>query len=59
MIPEKIDQLLSMYDDNQITRRQLIGALFAAMVAAPFTTADGQQAPAPMQNLTGAPAPKG
>jgi catechol 2,3-dioxygenase-like lactoylglutathione lyase family enzyme len=58
-MPEKIDELLTMYEEKRISRRQLIGALLLASATAPPAAAAGQQTPAPPErNLTGAPAPK-
>ncbi len=55
---ENIDELLTMYDEKRISRRQLIGALLLASATAPLAAA-GQQKPAPPErNLTGAPPPK-
>jgi catechol 2,3-dioxygenase-like lactoylglutathione lyase family enzyme len=57
-MPEKIDELLTMYDEKQISRRQLIGALLTALAATPLTADEGQPpTAAPMRNLTGAPSP--
>ena len=56
---DKIDELVTMYDDKQISRRQLIGALLIASATAPLAADAGQQRPAlPERNLTGAPGPK-
>jgi catechol 2,3-dioxygenase-like lactoylglutathione lyase family enzyme len=56
---EKIDGLLTMYDRNQISRRQLIGALLVAFASTPLAAEQGQQqATPPAGNLTGAPPPK-
>jgi catechol 2,3-dioxygenase-like lactoylglutathione lyase family enzyme len=56
---ETIDQLLTMYDEKRINRRQLIGALLMASATAPRAAEAGQQSPAlPGGNLTGAPPPK-
>lgn len=58
-MPETIDDLLTMYDEKQITRRQLIGALLMASAAAPPAAGAWQQKPAlPERNLTGAPPPQ-
>ena len=57
-MPEKIDELLTMYDEKRMSRRQLIGALLLASAAAPPAPAAGQQKPAPPEgNRTGAPPP--
>ena len=57
-MPEKIDELLTMYDQKRISRRQLIGALLLASAAAPPVPAAGQQKPAPPEgHRTGAPPP--
>ena len=56
---EKIDRLLTMYEENHISRRQLLGALLMASVAAPRAAdANQQTSAAPEGNLTGAPPPK-
>jgi catechol 2,3-dioxygenase-like lactoylglutathione lyase family enzyme len=55
---KRIDELLTMYDDKQISRRQLIGALLVASAAAPPAAGAGQQNGVPPErNLTGAPPP--
>jgi catechol 2,3-dioxygenase-like lactoylglutathione lyase family enzyme len=51
----KIDELLTAYEEKRISRRQLIGALLSASVAAPLAVGAGQQKPA--VNLTGTPPP--
>ena len=57
-MPQKIDELLTMYEEKRISRRQLIGALLLASAAAPPAPAAGQQTPSrPDGNLTGAPPP--
>src|SRR5687767_13136634 len=59
MMPETIEELLTMYDEKRISRRQLIGALLMASATAPLAAEAGQQKPAlPGQNLTGARPPK-
>ncbi len=56
---DKIDELVTRYDDKRISRRQLIGALLIASATAPLAADAGQQKPAlPERNLTGAPGPK-
>ena len=56
---EKIDELLTMYDKKQISRRQLLGGLLMASATAPLGAVAGQQTPAlPEGNLTGTPPPK-
>jgi catechol 2,3-dioxygenase-like lactoylglutathione lyase family enzyme len=56
---EKIDELLTMYDEKQISRRQLISALLMASATAPLAADAGRQNPAlPERNLTGDPSPK-
>jgi catechol 2,3-dioxygenase-like lactoylglutathione lyase family enzyme len=56
---EKMDQLVRMYDDKHISRRELLGALMvAAGSAAPAVAEASQEKPLPGGNLTGAPAPK-
>ena len=55
---EKIDELLTMYDEKQISRRQLIGALLMTVATAPLAAGDQQQTAPPVPNLTGAPSPK-
>ena len=56
---KKIDELVTMYEENQISRRQLIGALLMALATAPQAADAGQQKPAlPERNLTGTPPPK-
>jgi extradiol dioxygenase family protein len=58
-MPETIDELLTMYDRKQISRRQLIGGLLMALATAPQAAGEGHQQPAPpMRNLTGTPSPK-
>lgn len=53
---EKIDELLTMYEEKHITRRQLVGALLMAAATVRRAAAAGQQKPAsPERNLTGAP----
>jgi len=55
---QTIDRLLAMYEERQISRRQLIGALLMASATAPLAAEEAQQKPAvPGGNLTGAPAP--
>jgi len=51
---DKIDELVTAYDEKRISRRQLIGALVMAS-ANPPTAAAGQEKPA--VNLTGTPPP--
>ena len=54
---DTIDDLVAMYDQKRISRRQLIGALLMASATAPLAAA-GQQKPAlPERNLTGTPPP--
>ena len=56
---DKIDELVTRYDDKRISRRQLIGALLIASATAPLAADAGQQKPAlPERNRTGAPGPK-
>lgn len=56
---KKIDQLLTMYDEKHISRRQLLGALLVASTAAPLAAHASQQQPAlPDGNLTGTSPPK-
>ena len=56
---DKMDQLVKMYEDKRISRRELLGALMvAAGAAAPAGAAVGQEKPLPGGNLTGAPAPQ-
>jgi catechol 2,3-dioxygenase-like lactoylglutathione lyase family enzyme len=56
---DKIDELLTMYDEKRISRRQLIGGLLAALATGRLAADEGQQqASPPTPNLTGAPAPK-
>jgi catechol-2,3-dioxygenase len=56
---ENIDELLTMYDEKRISRRQLIRALLLASATAPPAAVLGQQNPPPPErNLTGAPPPK-
>jgi len=58
-MPQTIDELVTMYDEKQVSRRQLIGALLMASATAPLAADAGQQKPAsPERNLTGAPPPK-
>jgi catechol 2,3-dioxygenase-like lactoylglutathione lyase family enzyme len=53
-----IDELVTLYDQKHITRRQLIGALLTATATTPAAADAGQQKPAtPERNLTGAPPP--
>src|SRR4026209_274195 len=40
---EKIDELLSMYDNKQISRRQLLGGLLMTSATAPLTAVTAQQ----------------
>ena len=51
---DKIDELVTAYDEKRISRRQLIGALLMAS-ATPLGAGGGQQKPA--VNLTGTPPP--
>src|SRR5262245_1604696 len=51
---DKIDELVTAYDEKRISRRQLIGALLMAS-ATPLAGGTGQQKPA--VNLTGTPPP--
>ena len=56
---QTIDELVTMYDEKRISRRQLIGALLMASTTAPPAADAWRQTPAlPDRNLTGAPAPK-
>jgi catechol 2,3-dioxygenase-like lactoylglutathione lyase family enzyme len=56
---ERIDELLTMYDKKQISRRQLLGGLLMASATAPLAAVTAQQEPAlPEGNLTGTPSPK-
>ena len=50
-----IDQLIRAYDEQRISRRQLIGALLMAAATSPVASGAGQQKPA--VNLTGTPPP--
>jgi catechol 2,3-dioxygenase-like lactoylglutathione lyase family enzyme len=50
-----IDELLTLYEEKRISRRQLVGALLMASAAAPSAAGAGQQKPA--VNLTGTPPP--
>ena len=43
---EKIDELLTMYDKKQISRRQLLGGLLMTSATAPLTAVSAQQKPA-------------
>jgi hypothetical protein len=52
----KIDELLTAYEEKRISRRQLIGALLMASAASPLAAGVGQQKPA--VNLTGTLPPK-
>jgi catechol 2,3-dioxygenase-like lactoylglutathione lyase family enzyme len=52
---EKIDELITAYDEKRISRRQLIGALLMVSAAAPVAALTAQQKPA--VNLTGTPPP--
>jgi len=53
---EKVDELIAMYDEKRISRRQLIGALL--IVSAARAADAGQQKPGPPErNLTGTPPP--
>jgi len=52
---DRIDKLLTAYDDKRITRRQLIGALLMVSATGPLAVDAGQQKPA--VNLTGTPPP--
>jgi hypothetical protein len=51
----KIDELITAYEEKRISRRQLMSALLLASVAAPLEAAADQQKPA--VNLTGTPPP--
>ena len=51
----QIDELLTLYEEKRISRRQLIGALMMASAAEPLAAGAGQQKPA--VNLTGTPPP--
>ena len=53
----KIDDLVTLYDEKRISRRQLIGALLMASATAPLAANAAQQTPPPERNLTGAPPP--
>jgi catechol 2,3-dioxygenase-like lactoylglutathione lyase family enzyme len=56
---ERIEELLSMYEDKRISRRQLIGALLVASATATRAADAGQQdVGLPGGNRTGAPPPK-
>jgi catechol 2,3-dioxygenase-like lactoylglutathione lyase family enzyme len=56
---EKMDQLVKMYDEKHISRRELLGALMvAAGAATPAVSEASQEKPLPGGNLTGAPPPK-
>ena len=52
---DKIDELVTAYDERQISRRQLIAALMMVSASAPVTAGASQQKPA--VNLTGTPPP--
>ena len=52
---DKLDDLITAYDEKRISRRQLIGALLMASATSPLAASAGQQKPA--VNLTGAPPP--
>src|SRR5262245_40813185 len=52
---DKIDELVTAYDEKRISRRQLIGALLLASASAPLTAGARQEKPA--VNLTGTPPP--
>jgi catechol 2,3-dioxygenase-like lactoylglutathione lyase family enzyme len=59
LMAQTIDELITMYDEKQISRRQLIGALLMASTTARLAADAGQEKPAsPDRNLTGAPPPK-
>ena len=54
----KIDDLVTLYDEKRISRRQLIGALLVASATTPLAaTATQQTPPPPERNLSGAPPP--
>jgi catechol 2,3-dioxygenase-like lactoylglutathione lyase family enzyme len=56
---DKIDELVTMYDEKRISRRQLIGALLMASATARLAATADQQKPAlPEKNLTGTPPPR-
>jgi catechol 2,3-dioxygenase-like lactoylglutathione lyase family enzyme len=56
---KRIDELLTMYDEKHISRRQLLGALLVASTASPLAAHASQQPPAPPNpDLTGTPPPK-
>ena len=52
---DKIDELITAYDEKKISRRQLMGALLMAAATSPLAAGAGQQKPA--VNLTGTPPP--
>src|SRR5262245_55056843 len=52
---DKIDELLTAYDEKRISRRQLIGALLMVSATGARVAGAGQQKPA--VNLTGTPPP--
>ena len=52
---DKIDELLTAYDDKRISRRHLIGALLMVSATGPLAVDAGQQKPA--VNLTDTPPP--
>ena len=53
-----IDDLVTLYDEKRISRRQLIGAMLMASATASLAAHDTQQTPPlPEQNLTGTPPP--
>lgn len=52
---DKIDELITAYDEKRISRRRLLGALLMAAATSPVAASAGQQKPA--VNLTGTPAP--
>jgi len=54
-----IDDLVTLYDEKRISRRQLIGALLMASAAAPLAAHAAQQTPPLLErNLTGALPPR-
>jgi catechol 2,3-dioxygenase-like lactoylglutathione lyase family enzyme len=52
---DKIDELITAYEQKRISRRELIGALLTTAAASSLAAGEGQEKPA--TNLTGTPAP--
>ena len=57
---ERMDQLVRMYDEKRISRRELLGALMlsAGAVAPAVSEANQENPPLPGGDLTGRPAPR-